>query len=313
MDGGTGRVNELHLEIDTPEGFSFAATVLSHGWRNLAPFEYDRESGALSRTERLPAGALALVRMSVSKRGAVAVTAKATRRLDETDAAFIRRAVSRCLSLDRELAGFYGAIAEEPRYKWVVDHRAGRLLASSSVWEDLVKTLTTTNTSWSNTMSMCQRLAKIGPQIDDRHCFPTPSEIRAIGVDELGEATGLGYRTPYLHELASAVDDGEVEPERWREASADAGDIEQQILALKGFGPYAAANMLKLLGHYERLAIDSSVRETFRVQLNGGVSPGDADIERHYEPYGRWRGLVMWFDVMKTHMLANLEQAAPPG
>ena len=64
MDGGTGRVNELKLEIDTPEGFSFAATVLSHGWRNLAPFEYDQEAGALSRTERLPAGGLALVRVS---------------------------------------------------------------------------------------------------------------------------------------------------------------------------------------------------------------------------------------------------------
>ena len=253
-------MNELKLEIATPADFSFAATVFSHGWRNLAPFEYDREAGTLSRTERLPTGGLAVVRMSAGEGGVVAVTAKATRRLDEADAGFVRRAVSRCLSLDRDLAGFYGAIGDDLRYRWIIDHRAGRLLASSSIWEDLVKTLTTTNTSWSNTISMCQRLARIGPQIDGRHCFPTPSEIRAIGVAELGEATGLGYRTPYLHELASAIDDGEVEPERWREASVDAGDIEQQILALKGFGPYAAANMLKLLGHYERLAIDSSVQ-----------------------------------------------------
>ena len=154
---------------------------------------------------------------------------------------------------------------------------------------------------------MCGRLARLGPQVDGRYCFPTPSEIRAIGVDELGEIAGLGYRTPYLHELASAIDDGETEPERWRDASVDAGEIERQILGLKGFGPYAAANMLKLLGHYERLAIDSSVRETFRVRINDGVRPSDDDIERHYEPYGRWRGLVMWFEVMKTHMLANLE------
>ena len=300
-------MNDLELEIETPADFSFAATVFSHGWRNLAPFEYDRESGCLYRTERLPTDGLALVRMSPGGLGVVGVTVTATRGLDEADAGFVRRAVSRCLSLDRDLTGFYGAIAGEPRHEWIVDHRAGRLLASSSVWEDLVKTLTTTNTSWSNTISMCARLARLGPQVDGRHCFPTPSEIRAIGVAELGEATGLGYRTPYLHELASAIDDGETEPERWREASVDAGEIEQQILGLKGFGPYAAANMLKLLGHYERLAIDSSVRETFRVRLNDGVKPSADDIERHYEPYGRWRGLVMWFDVMKTHMLANLE------
>ena len=300
-------MNELELEIATPADFSFDATVFSHGWRSLAPFEYDREAGALYRTERLPADGLAVVRMSSGGRGVVRVSVAATRGLDEDDAAFIKGAVSRCLSLDSDLTGFYEAITREPHHKWVIDHRAGRVLASSSVWEDLVKTLTTTNTSWSNTVSMCERLARIGPQVGGRHCFPTPSEIRALGVDELGEATGLGYRAPYLHELASAIDDGQVEPERWREASLDSTEIERQILELKGFGPYAAANMLKLLGHYERLAIDSSVRETFRVRINDGVKPSDADIERHYEPYGQWRGLVMWFDVMKTHMLANLE------
>ena len=300
-------MNELKLEIEAPADFSFDATVFSHGWRSLAPFEYDREAGALYRTERLPAGGRAVVRISSGHRGVVRVAVTATRRLDEDDATFIKGAVSRCLSLDSDLTGFYEAITREPHHKWVIDHRAGRVLASSSVWEDLVKTLTTTNTSWSNTVSMCERLARIGPQVGGRHCFPSPSEIRALGVDELGEATGLGYRTPYLHELASAIDDGQVEPERWREASLDSAEIERQILELKGFGPYAAANMLKLLGHYERLAIDSSVRETFRVRINDGVKPSDADIERHYEPYGQWRGLVMWFDVMKTHMLANLE------
>ncbi len=300
-------MNDFALEIETPADFSFAATVFSHGWRNLAPFEYDREAEALWRTERLPAGGLAVVRMSPGDRGVVRVAVTATRGLDEADAGFFKSVVSRCLSLDRDLGGFYGAIAGEPHHKWIVDHRAGRLLASSSVWEDLVKTLTTTNTSWSNTISMCARLARIGPQVGGRHCFPSPSEIRAIGVDELGEATGLGYRTPYLHELASAIDNGQVEPERWREGSVDSAEIERRILGFKGFGPYAAANMLKLLGHYERLAIDSSVRETFRVRLNDGVKPSDDDIEQHYEPYGRWRGLVMWFDVMKAHMLANLE------
>ena len=299
-------MNDLELKIETPSDFSFAATVFSHGWRNLAPFEYDRESGVLSRTERLPGGGLAVVSMS-SGEGRVSVEATSKRTLDESDALFIRRVVSRCLGLDRDLAGFYAAIEGEPSYKWVIGHKAGRVLASSSVWEDLVKTLTTTNTSWSNTISMCERLARIGPQVGGRHCFPAPSEIRAIGVEELAELTGLGYRAPYLHELASAIGDGEVEPERWRTASLDSGEIERQILGLKGFGPYAAANMLKLLGHYERLAIDSSVRETFRVRINDGVRPSDTDIERHYEPYGRWRGLVMWFDVMKVHMLANLE------
>jgi hypothetical protein len=40
--------------------------------------------------------------------------------------------------------------------------RAGRLLVSPTVWEDLAKTLLTTNTTWGATVQMCRRLLTLG-------------------------------------------------------------------------------------------------------------------------------------------------------
>ncbi len=302
-------MNDLDLEIAAPADFSFAATVFSHGWRRLAPFEYDDEAGVLYRAERLPIAGPAVMRMSPGGPGSVRVQVTTARSLEDADAGVVSRAVVRCLGLDRDLTGFYEAIAGEPRRKWMIDHRAGRMLASPTLWEDLVKTLATTNISWSGTMAACGRLTLLGPEIDGRRCFPTPSEISAMEVEELAEATRLGYRVPCLRALASAIHSGDLDPECWKDPALDTDEIARQILALKGFGPYAAANVLKLLGRHERLAIDSSVRERFRILINDGVKPSDSDIERCYEPFGRWRGLVMWLDVMKPHLLPNLEKA----
>ena len=184
----------------------------------------------------------------------------------------------------------------------------GRLLVSPTVWEDLAKTLATTNTTWNGTVSMCRRLVEMGQSTDGIHVFPTPAEVAAKRLDELANSTGFGYRSDYLHDLATAIVYGDLEVEQWRESPIATDELYQRVLELKGFGPYAAANMLKLLGHYDSLAIDTSVREVFRVQLNDGVAPSDRDIERYYEPFGEWRGLVMWFDVMKVNLLQNLKR-----
>src|SRR5205807_958217 len=75
---------------------------------------------------------------------------------------------------------------------------------------------------------------------------------------------------------------------------------------VKGFGDYAAGNMLLLLGKFDRLGIDTSCREMFREQLNGGNKAPDDEIRSYYEPFGIWRGLVMAMDVMKTNLTKHL-------
>jgi hypothetical protein len=68
---------------------------------------------------------------------------------------------------------------------------------------------------------------------------------------------------------------------------------------VKGVGPYAAGNILKLLGHYDRLGIDSWCRKQFFEIHRNGRKTTDRVIERHYQPYGKWRGLFFWLDLTK--------------
>jgi 3-methyladenine DNA glycosylase/8-oxoguanine DNA glycosylase len=129
-----------------------------------------------------------------------------------------------------------------------------------------------------------------------RAAFPTPERIAALPFDDLHAQVRAGYRDAYLHELARRIAAGDIEVESWRGLPSDA--LYKRITSLKGFGDYAAGNMLKLLGHYDRLATDTVCRDVYKNQLNNGIAAAnDAEIAAYYEPFGHWRGLVQWMDV----------------
>jgi hypothetical protein len=54
--------------------------------------------------------------------------------------------------------------------------------------------------------------------------------------------------------------------------------------------------------------LDTSSRDVFRAQLNGGKKASDAEIAKYYESFGEWRGLVVWMDVMKVNLTERLKQ-----
>ena len=66
---------------------------------------------------------------------------------------------------------------------------------------------------------------------------------------------------------------------------------------------------MKLLGRFDFLALDSAARSTYAKAFRGGERAPDADIARHYEPFGVWKGLVLWMDVMRDWLL-EVESAA---
>jgi 3-methyladenine DNA glycosylase/8-oxoguanine DNA glycosylase len=68
---------------------------------------------------------------------------------------------------------------------------------------------------------------------------------------------------------------------------------------VKGIGPYAAGNLLKLVGRYEYLALDSWVRGRYYELHRRGRKVNDATIEKDYESFGKWRGLLLWFEMTR--------------
>lgn len=272
------------LEFATPADFRFRATVESHGWYQLAPYTYDESAAILSRPHKLKNGTLATLKMYGDK-----LTVEADSTLDAEE---IRPIVNAIFRLDHDLSSFYEQMSQTRGYEWVAEQKAGRIMASPSIWEDLAKTLLTTNTSWGNTKAMVRKLANIDPD----GIFPSPEQVASLSLDDFSARAGAGYRNVYLYGLAHGIANGEINPESWREL--DTESLYKTVRGIKGFGDYATGSILRLLGHYDRLAIDSVARDSYK-RITGASEATDKAIISHYEPYGAWRGLVQWMDCIR--------------
>lgn len=282
--------------IKMPRIFSFRHTVGSHGWYDLAPFHLDLESMTLVYTFA-GAGAYGPLTGKISADDASIRVQMAS---PDFDLAEIAAAVRHILRLDEEFDDFY-AIAKG-KLNWVAQHNAGRLLRSPTVFEDAVKTLCTTNCSWGLTRNMVTNLVqKLGElATDGGRAFPTPHAMAGVDTAFYREEIRTGYRSPYFHEFANAVASGDIDPESWLTSDLQTADLKKQIKQIKGFGDYAAENLLKLLGRYDGLALDSWLRAKFYERHNKSRKCADSKIERHYRTFGKWKGLAIWCDMTEN-------------
>jgi N-glycosylase/DNA lyase len=108
-----------------------------------------------------------------------------------------------------------------------------------------------------------------------------------------------GYRAPYFKELADRVASGELDVESWLHSPLSTPELIKAMREVKGVGPYAAENVLKLIGRYDGLALDSWTRAKFFEVRNNGRKTTDKKIARYYSRFKEWRGLALWCDM--TH------------
>ena len=281
------------IYIDVPENFSFRATVYSHGWCELAPFSLDTENWQLSYV--FSDGKSVVPAVIYEEKNKLRIDLASSKIKPEK----IVRDTRHILRLDDDLSGLYTAVADNERLAWVAHRRAGRLLRSPTVWEDLVKTICTTNCSWALTKIMVNNLVdKLGADAGKgKHAFPVPQEMASQDEQFYRIEIKAGYRAPYFIELAEKVASGELNPESWLNSDLPTAELKKEMKKVKGVGDYAAENLLKLVGRYDGLALDSWLRSQFYKNHNNGRACKDIKIERHYKKYGEWRGLVIWCDM----------------
>jgi N-glycosylase/DNA lyase len=211
------------------------------------------------------------------------------------------------LRLDRDLSGFYVAVAADPELAWAATG-AGRMLQSATVFEDVVKTICTTNCAWSATVRMVNALVThlgepaaggTGPLTN---AFPTTAAMAAQPERFYRDVVRAGYRGAYLIALARAVADDGLDLEALELATPDElpdDELEAQLLALPGVGPYAAAHIMMTLGRDSRLILDSWTRPTY-ARLLGRTKPvSDTAIRRRFRRYGEHAGLAFWLFVTR--------------
>ncbi len=271
------------------EPVSFAHTISSHGLASLRP-SLPSDDGAYRIALRVEDAVLPVTLRAGDGELMVEASRKPSKRAAEEVLARVRR----MFRLDDDLAPFYAIARGDVQLDWTTVG-AGRLLASPTVFEDVIKTICTTNCAWSGTIRMVSAL------VDDLGggAFPSPEQMARAKESWYRDVARSGYRGAYLRDLARSVARRELDLEALRPQLGVADDAcEERLLALPGVGPYAAAHAMQLLGRHHRLILDSWTRPTY-LRLSGKRSAKDATIVRAFKRYGPYAGLAFWLVVTR--------------
>lgn len=294
-------------------------TFLSHGVAELPPLHIDDASRIMEMT--LLVDGLGPRTLTVSERGGRGIVAVAGRAPGSRQAEAILAAVRHVLRMDEDLSGFYARVVRDPALSWAATG-AGRMVRSQTVFEDVVKTICTTNCAWSATERMVRALvAHLGQQAPGAsadgwkgRCFPTPAAMAEADERFYRDVVRAGYRSTYLMSLARSVAEGAVDLEAWARATPEElrdDELERRLLALPGVGPYAAAHVLTMsFGRYSRLILDSWSRPTY-ARLVRRATVQDDVIRRRFARYGRFAGLAFWLFLTRSWVEEQPRPAQP--
>jgi N-glycosylase/DNA lyase len=302
MDMGKPSSLELRLVGGGGEPVDLWRTIVSHGIAALPPAWIDEDARTLELTLPVAGSRPHTVRIAEAGRRRASVTAVG-RPLTPRKAERILTVLHHVLRLDEDLSEFYERIADDPELAWAAQG-AGRMLRSATVFEDVVKTICTTNCAWSATERMVGALVEhLGERAPGApaagaygRAFPSPEAMAEAGEDFYRDVVRAGYRGPYLRSLAASIADGRVDLEELGRTRADElsdEEVEARFLALPGVGPYAAAHVMMLLGRYSRLILDSWTRPKY-ARVNGARAATDAAIMRRFRRYRSYAGLAFW-------------------
>jgi 3-methyladenine DNA glycosylase/8-oxoguanine DNA glycosylase len=281
---------ELELVGAGGEPVDLWRTLASHGLADLPPNVLDEEARTLETTLSLPRGRARTIRISAGRPGFALVEGDD---IGSRDAVVLAQAARHMLRLDADLSPFYEAARDDPDLSWTING-SGRMLRSPTVFEDVVKTICTTNCAWSATVRMVGALvSELGVEAPDgRRGFPTPEAMAKAGPAFYKNRVRAGYRGAYLRSLASDVAAGKLDLEALNDPELPDEEVAERLLALPGCGPYATAHMMLLLGRYSRLVLDSWTRPKY-ARLRGRKA-SDKTIERRFRPYRDYAGLAFW-------------------
>ena len=272
-------MSTVKTELTPPYPVSLLSTVRSHGWVMLAPWGWDDSAGALWRKDRLSSGQVVRIQATQPKasRIEVAIEGDSLSGSDVDEAAGL---VGRWLSLDWDPACAIAAVCgADPAAAETIERGGGRLLRCSTFYEDFVKTVCTIQIAWSGSLRMVAALVEAGGGL-----FPTPVRVLEMGDAGLRER-GTGFRARSIFEATETMlERGQIDEAGH---TADGPVSYDDLIALWGIGPYAAAHMAVLQHDFSRIPVDSEVTSYCRDRY--GIGP--EAIDEHFEPWGDFRFL----------------------
>jgi 3-methyladenine DNA glycosylase/8-oxoguanine DNA glycosylase len=285
----------MNLLFSPKQPYSLSSVIHSHGWIQLLPFENLDDHQAFAYTFQMSDGKV-LRFEAREENGKISVTVPDE--LSNSELVELRQTISWMLALDVDLTDFYRAAVDEPRLQKAIRKSAGRILRASSLFEDVLKTILTTNTLWAATISMNRKLVEhFGTSLEENpaiRAFPIASTLVNVSEDELKEKVRVGYRAPFIHDLAKRTSEGSLDLEAYRNSTLTTVELKKELLGLKGIGPYAAAHLLMLMGRYDFIPIDSWALKMVSLEWHNGDPVKPKDVEIAFERWGQFKGLAYW-------------------
>ena len=260
---------------------SLRQTVYSHGWVQLAPWGWDSEQGILSRKELLADNEVVFLHLSQDTHKSFVLKADKDD-LSASQIDILKRRASRWVSMEWNPTGAIRTASRLNRHiELYLKQGGGRFLRSSTFYEDLIKTICTINTNWASTIHMVQALVtQLGEGV-----FPNPTQVLNAGPEFLKEKARLGFRSDVVHRAAHFL----IESDKVEEFGDQTGVkvSKEDLLDLKGLGPYSANHMMMLSLDFSSIPVDSEV-SSYCKEWHGIDSD---EIELFFEPWGQYKVL----------------------
>ncbi|KAK9862094.1 hypothetical protein WJX84_009298 [Apatococcus fuscideae] len=248
--------------LPLPAGFSLTQAVCSYGFFVLSPNKWrpqgESTQPAFERPLQLDRERRARFELTQPVGNTLKLSATDGEALTPAGWSHVHLQVKRMLRLHQkdceDVAAFQKLSSAAAQQNF------GRLFRSPDIWEDLVKSILLCNCGWGRTVAMNAALVEhVG-----KGGFPTAAETAAYGAERLQADCGLGYRARTISKLAQQVVAGEMQLEAFEAGHSPTTtwqDAEKEVRKAAGMGPFTAANMLQLMGHYAHIPCDS---ETMR-------------------------------------------------
>lgn len=287
------------ITIRPPADYDLARDVCSYGYFVLLPNYWDVGRQSLSRVLEFDESPSACV---IDQRSDGSLRVRFDRRLTREEQGSAREQIARMLGLAVDAETIRAFHTLDPR--WKKSGRA-RLFRSPTLFEDVIKTVTSCNVAWPNTVNMNRRLCEVcgRKSASGAYSFPSARKLARTRVGTLRGRCRVGYRDQRMVDLARMFVRGEIN-EAWLDDPGTHDDeVFKFLITLPGIGPYAAGNIMQLLGRCSRLAIDTeTIRHAKKVL---GYEGTDAQITRkiraHYEPFGDHQFRSYWFELWQFY------------
>lgn len=293
------------LSLVPPSDFDLARDVCSYGYFVLAPNRWDPRARTLSRVFDLGDTAVQAV-ISQPKGTGARLSIRLSAPITASQRASLVAMLRRMLRLDESAEAIAAFHALDPR--WSASGR-GRLFRSPTLFEDVIKTVTSCNVTWPGTIHMNRRLCEtLGPAVrlpngEVVYGFPSPLKVSRARPATLRARCRVGYRDVRIVECAKLFVRADtrrgIQTSKLQDPATPDATVRAMLIDLPGVGPYAANNILQLLGRYGHVPLDTESVRHGRNILNIPGTPAQVmkKVKLHFARFGDQAFRSYWFEL----------------